>query len=551
MRCAAIVSLLLVDGVHGAWRCHWADYAAQNCAGTALNTQTASTPTSASPLTGSLAFHPHLSPAHAASQCFQIFDGSYIRGSYLDIHTTPPTLRSYVHQNSACTDTGLLHSYPADGTCVNSQLSTLGSAAMYCYDTGSTGKALSITAYPTLGCVPPSVYSNIIPDYPISSHNTCEELPGGTDSVKGEYCDGQELVGIYYQGSTDCTGTPQPYRIGATGAECSGGGGYSNLRCSDNPPIGDVFVTMTKHSTSTCTDAGTKVAMPLSAYSADVVGQTLAPPGATLAPAHVPTYVRCDMSTLGFVGPAMTLGCVPIGGGNSILTTFSDCQGAACGANVGRRMTQYVMGEADCGAVEYGFTMDTPYQVSTYAGLVVQLSAIASYELPATDPALACVNNAATNPSTTYPYIAFENIYFNLADVPEEYTQVGTTGAVTTCAANISPPSPPGDGGSTTTIIIVAAGAVGAALVLLVAWSCMKANSKLKPTSPAGDTTATASAAVAMASATVEMGVPMGNAVPVGGTRFDPETGAELPKFDPDTGKQNWWDEAESSTPQA
>ena len=83
------------------------------------------------------------------------------------------------------------------------------------------------------------------------------------------------------------------------------------------------------------------------------------------------------------------------------------------------------------------------------------------------------------------------------------------------------------------TIIIVAAGAVGAALVLLVAWSCMKANSKLKPTSPAGATTATASAAAAMASATVEMGVPMATAVPVGGTRFDPETGAPRGQLPP------------------
>ena len=29
-------------------------------------------------------------------------------------------------------------------------------------------------------------------------------------------------------------------------------------------------------------------------------------------------------------------------------------------------------------------------------------------------------------------------------------------------------------------------------------------------------------------------------AVPVAGNRFDPDTGKELPKFDPATGKQNW-----------
>ena len=28
---------------------------------------------------------------------------------------------------------------------------------------------------------------------------------------------------------------------------------------------------------------------------------------------------------------------------------------------------------------------------------------------------------------------------------------------------------------------------------------------------------------------------------PKGGNRFDPETGQELPKFDSQTGKQNWW----------
>ena len=30
------------------------------------------------------------------------------------------------------------------------------------------------------------------------------------------------------------------------------------------------------------------------------------------------------------------------------------------------------------------------------------------------------------------------------------------------------------------------------------------------------------------------------------GNKFDPMTGAPLPKFDPNTGQQNWWDDGET-----
>lgn len=48
--------------------------------------------------------------------------------------------------------------------------------------------------------------------------------------------------------------------------------------------------------------------------------------------------------------------------------------------------------------------------------------------------------------------------------------------------------------------------------------------------------------AVQMMPASPPVVVPMAAAAPVGGgNKFDPQTGAPLPKFDAQTGKQNWW----------
>ena len=131
-----------------------------------------------------------------------------------------------------------------------------------------------------------------------------------------------------------------------------------------------------------------------------------------------------------------------------------------------------------------------------------------------------------------------ETIGFTDADDGEDDGASGGGGGTTDGAA-----------GMPVWLIAVVAG-VGGLVVIFVAiitiWCCMKKKKKKSnataPAAPPQGVPA-AVAAVPQQAPPVAMGMPVeAERQPAqGGNRYDAMTGAELPKFDPQTGKQNWW----------
>ena len=109
------------------------------------------------------------------------------------------------------------------------------------------------------------------------------------------------------------------------------------------------------------------------------------------------------------------------------------------------------------------------------------------------------------------------------------------------------PPSPPSgggsgeSGGSSIVIVIVVAVAVVAIVAILgaVFYLTRRSSTATPPASSSQGREMPAQAVIGMPQPSAPTGPPAASG---SGARFDVNTGKPIPKFDPETGKQNWWD---------